>query len=952
LIVPFDRHSATSYSFVGTRLEGIFMVHLRTAIFCSLVAVASSRLMAEERFYLVSASRIDPKLAQMLTPYTQSWQSMAPVQIDAGTAYAAVGQRVRALLGNVDQETRALLNSGWVVAIRTEQALPLTGKANLNGKGKFVDIRLDDSKLTPTDRRVFLACQRETYFRLMQQGYTGSSWFRYQVRRLDKKIGTKLKLIAQRQRQFFGVRGTSITDTFALLSGGRALSENLQLGRELPQPRGNSVDNTVDIQSITGITVREFDWSEYVKDTDPELDPLASMIPHDQHALFFTSFDSLLSFAYEAADQGTPILRLAEPQGIDAMTRQRYETQLCLSLNGLAEVLGPQLIDTVAITGGDPYFRTGTDVAVMFTSRQMLALGTLLQVQIRLSAERDPTARPVQGKLAKGTPFTGMKSADDRIRSYFAVINNAIVVSNSITQLERIEQVADGALASLGSLDEYRFFRDRYPRSKGDESGLLIISDATIRRWCSPKWRIATSRRTRVAAVLLDIQAQYLDQIAAGTFPKGQSIVTNFEKAGTTTFVSSSSGLRSEDYGDMRFQTPIMEMDLPRVTAEEQRFYNRWRDGYQRNWSNYFDPIAIRFVTTSTSVGLDMTVMPLIDFSRYRDLISISQGAALDDLAGDPHPEAVIHWVLAVNTESQIVRQSVDLARNFASLPLSPLSWLGNDLSLYVDQDPIWAKLSQIEGRDGIQKFLMENLDGLPVAAQFDVRSGMRLTFFLSAVRAFVNQAAPKMLVWTPHEHNGHAFVRVALSAAGRAGSTDFMDGMAVYYTASGDSFTVSLSETVVKRAIDRIVARTEGKAMPAGPPSLGGNLAFHVDGKTLPLISLLLAEDYQRSMQRVAFSNIPILNEWKRRFPDRDPLEFHTQMWHQRLVCPGGGTYRWNEEFQTMESTVYGHPAAAKQGPGLPPTLSQFSQGDFGLTFEQDGLRVRVQLQRQVTEK
>ena len=94
------------------------------------------------------------------------------------------------------------------------------------------------------------------------------------------------------------------------------------------------------------------------------MDPLSSLIPHDQHALFFTSFDSLIGFADEAADQGTPILRLAEPQGIDAMTRKRYETQLGLSLDGLAEILGPQLIDTVAITGGDPYFRTGTALCV------------------------------------------------------------------------------------------------------------------------------------------------------------------------------------------------------------------------------------------------------------------------------------------------------------------------------------------------------------------------------------------------------------------------------------------------------------------------------------------------------------------------------------------------------------------------------------------------------------
>ena len=60
-------------------------------------------------------------------------------------------------------------------------------------------------------------------------------------------------------------------------------------------------------------------------------------------------------------------------------------------------------------------------------------------------------------------------------------------------------------MASLGATDEYTFFRTRYPRGVDSETGLLILSDATIRRWCSPKWRIAASRRTRVAAAMADI---------------------------------------------------------------------------------------------------------------------------------------------------------------------------------------------------------------------------------------------------------------------------------------------------------------------------------------------------------------------------------------------------------------------------------------------------------------
>ena len=62
--------------------------------------------------------------------------------------------------------------------------------------------------------------------------------------------------------------------------------------------------------------------------------------------------------------------------------------------------------------------------------------------------------------------------------------------------------------------------------------------------------------------------------------------------------------------------------------------------------------------------------------------------------------------------------------------------------------------------------------------------------------------------------------------------------------------------------------------------------------------------------------SNLPALNEWKRLFPDRDPVAVHREVWGVTLVCPGGGNYVWNEKYATMESTVYGHPGQPKSGP------------------------------------
>jgi hypothetical protein len=73
----------------------------------------------------------------------------------------------------------------------------------------------------------------------------------------------------------------------------------------------------------------------------------------------------------------------------------------------------------------------------------------------------------------------------------------------------------------------------------------------------------------------------------------------------------------------------------------------------------------------------------------------------------------------------------------------------------------------------------------------------------------------------------------------------------------------------------------------------------------------------------------------------------FHEQAWGVALRCPGGGAYRWNQTWQTYESTVYGHPAEPRAGPSLPPAALSVLSADLGLTFEDDGLRSRARIVR-----
>src|SRR5262249_50862670 len=148
--------------------------------------------------------------------------------------------------------------------------------------------------------------------------------------------------------------------------------------------------------------------------------------------------------------------------------------------------------------------------------------------------------------------------------------------------------------------------------------------------------------------------------------------------------------------------------------------------------------------------------------------------------------------------------------------------------------------------------------------------------------------------------------------------------------------------------------AKSDKKISPS-LPWLGDSLCLQVDRKMLGLIGHpgFRMFDSPNSISDVglqmrSWSNIPILNEWKRLFPDLDPVKVHERLWHTTLVCPGGGQYVWNDQWKTMESTVYGHPGEPKAGPKATSVLGRFQNANFGLTFEEHGLRARMELSRE----
>jgi hypothetical protein len=920
-------------------------------VLAGLLALTAGSNRAEDTFFhspVSSLQFLDGKLPESIDPTDFRKQTaFLPVM----QPYAVLDGEGEIYVGGQRFEPWGMARSLYqdmFVAVRASRTNEITGrlfvpKSDLSGM-TVLKFKMKASDAKPDSKQQFAKAREAHYHRLYERNLPGAAWFRHEQNEAAKAAGMSAATPAmapgrfQRQPTFMG--NGDLDSTFELFSGGRAISENLQLDRALALA-GNNPSN-VSITNLQGIAVRQMDWKPLVKDLKPVLDRLAASIPYDQHALFFPSFQAMTEFIDQADTDGTPVLRLFESRAEDANARGRYQKQLCLEMNDLSRLLGPQVITSVAFTGSDPYLRTGTDVGVLFETRSGALLQNFILARHAATRKANPAVKAVSGDI-DGVSYSGVVLADRSISSYVAALDDVVLVCNSTYQLSCLIETAHGKRTTLASQDEYIFFRAKYAKGDPNETAFLVLTDATIRRWCGPRWRIANSRRTRIAASLAEAQAAHLDQLIAGKVPQDCRDTNLVEGCAIEV---TATGAMSQRYGTLEFLTPIAELPLEDVTRAEADAYNRWREGYEQNWTRYFDPIAVRFSTTARRLAAELTVIPLIAGTEYRDVVGLTRGGQIAPGAGDPHPETLFHLAVAIDQESPLINGAGDFLGGFSpSLRSNPLGWLGGSIAIYADRDPFWDELNK---SDKPSDFIEKNLWRVPLALRCEVKNPLGMTAFLAGARAFIDQTAPRMTVWQNFDYKGQAYVKVLSRQNGEEGSGETN---AVYYAVTPKSLVITLSETVLKRALDRQTGGEQaGKEKKSGDAIyswVGKNIGLQAGAEFAPVLETVFRDQYRSSQQVLAWNNLPILNEWKRRYPSLDPVEVHEQFWQTRLPCPGGGSYVWNDKFQTMESTVYGHPGEPKEGPKTIPSLAGLSRVNLGLTFENQGLSAKVVLDR-----
>jgi hypothetical protein len=869
----------------------------------------------------------------------------AYVTVTGGEAYLYDGVNWR------QRETQRLV-------VRADGDGPVRGQIHYRGDGSPLSFRLNQLTNDKSARKLFYRGKVAHYERLLQTDRAGSAWFRHQRHQAQQQLGVAANTPNQIGRAPFRRLNGGFDDTYDLFTGGRAISENLQLDRQFWR-LDEGKRNLVPIANVNGVQTRAFDFKPLLKPDKIQVDPLATQIPHDQHVVFFKHFSGMIAAMDEINAHGALILSSVKMRTEDAESFKKYERQLCLPISQLSRTFGPAVIQSVALTGSDPYLPTGTDLAILLEARTTFIIESYLKVRRMQTLETVPDAHVVHGKIGE-VAYAGVVTPDRTISTYTTTLGQTVVVTNSLLQLQRIVETHSGKIKSVATLDEYRFFRQRYDRTDQEETAFLMISDATIRRWCSPTWRIGASRRLRAGALLADLQAANMPQLVRGQVKVGP-VTSDLAMPDGGTFKLTARGVHHSIYGTFGFLTPIRELNLEKITVGEREAYERWRMGYEQNWSGAFDPIAARFVVSEQKLGMDLTVIPLIAGSQYRQLINVVQGAQIKLGAGDRHDDELFRFSMAVDKNSSEFRS---IKQWFGSsvaptLKIDPLGWMGESVHLYVDKDKIWLEAMKSKR---LERFIEKNIHRLPIAAQIEVSNGLKLAIFLAAVRVYVQESSPDLLIWETVRHNDMPYVRIRPSA--QAVEDDpHLKHVTICYAATAKALVVSPSEPLMHRVLDRIAARRKAKAeaknkaegndaKPAtvakAKPWPGKHLVLEFDSKFPEMLQSVIADQTFDQLRERSFSNLAILNEWKRRYPDMDPVAVHRKVWMTRLLCPAGGTYRWDPKRSSMVSTVFGHPFdESKQRLIAPIALQRMRNLSAGITFEHGGLRARVDLNR-----
>lgn len=703
------------------------------------------------------------------------------------------------------------------------------------GQWQYLPVSIDFSKAKPSDG---LAKQwiRSQAADLSQATSGDNSFFPYARSRLLARLGTPATAESSQPEW---LRSEGSERLYEITTGALAMQESLQLDR-MRSADADTGSRDVPLDRIKGVTVRSHPWKDMIGAAQPRIEPIAALVPDDQYYVRFTTTRAL-SDSLEFSDAwGGSLLGMAETSGRDYGVREKIENQICLKSSWLSKLLGPAVIESLVLTGSDPYLREGSDLTIIFHLKAVPVFEAAVQRYLDDARKQHPDI--TEGKEQyEDASIEHLTTPDRVVRCYRARLDDYFLYSNSPAAIRRAIDAYKGKRASMAKSLDFAYIRTLYPLGDKEEDGFIFLSDPFIRSLVGPRTRIAEKRRIEAVTSLELVKNAALLHLWENPGEKVPALEQLYDKGyldrkylqtepgdriswDAATFTAS-----SQRYGRIGYLTPIIEMPVDKVTSREETDYTRFRDRYQDYWRRYFDPIGMR-VTTGRDIALSVTILPLIDNSEYNRMKSFAGGKPID-LAPPKSAEAAVIYVAAhLNPENPDLKMfQTQTLTMLPGAPQAAVDWIGERLRFWIEDSD--ALVTAMRDQDPGKIFQV------PIVVGIETKNTLGLATFLVAAQSMVRTSAPNMIVFEPTEpYRDHAFTRIRPANEGVLAGETFANA-AIYYGSIGNMLYISTSLKSLHNIVDAapttapatVTVASTAPAAPATRPAVMGHFAVRL---------------------------------------------------------------------------------------------------------------------------
>jgi hypothetical protein len=699
-----------------------------------------------------------------------------------------------------------------------------------------------------------------------------------------------------------------------------------------------------------------------LKGRTPELFPVVKLIPHDNYYCHFSSISKEIAASDLFKQWGGSLLRAITVSARDSDLPSRYMNQLCVDLSALTRLFGDLVIGEVAITGGDPFLRTGTDVALIIQvkSRRIFDRITNGYINRVLSDNQDAQASVSR---YEGISIKSIVTPDRRISSHSAYLGEYKVNSNSMDTLKLIIDTFANRRKSMADNLDLQYMRTIFPGTTEAEDGFIYLSDSFIRKLLSPRWKIENQRRI--------ICQNHLRMIAnAGTMyrtemrknPSIETIINEEYLSEKVTRCPDRGSYSIDESGRafctvhncLQYCTPISSISLDMVADVEAKDYKQFVQRYSRYWSRFFDPIGIR-LRLGDSIEAETCILPLIENSMYNQLREIIGGEPVRLNSQVMTDHTVVSITSKLGAESEQVRgiqKKLQEEISFVSPDIS--KWIGENFSVaFYDSDVLFTFAEDglgmfgawINLRGQIMFGLIASSVNLPVYSIIELKDE---ELAKTSIRRIV-----RGLQWKYASQNRGGFFSFGMEPYSSEGYKEYeintvalqllMIKFRLHYAIASKRLIISTKRYVLEEVLDSL------EGMQAAETT--ANLWLKVQPRSFNLLRPITRIGWQERMRNACLRNIEpvrVLVECHNA-TDQTLNEVSRKVEGVSLRCPCGGNYVHDTQRDIVYCSVHGNnsfprqPEQMTEDEGLFNFINRMIDFSVQFKFTEEGIMTKL---------